>query len=201
MGQASKFKDGKVLRSENTKLTLLELRMLYQVMEEGANTVDDVQRLTDIGHKIEPALGEYYERIYAAQLASRTQVREGASAEHATLAMNIIMDKLDSQYGNDPADDILLTNNEWEWMADRWRNNKQFSGSREAREHILRITDVVRNALGVKYVNKQAWVENDPEPTSAGDSSSNGHTSGSDGTDSKEIESAIEIRPLSMRPA
>jgi hypothetical protein len=166
MGQASKFKDGKVLRSQENTLSLLDLRTLYQTLESGENSLDDVQRLADIGHKIEPVLGEYYERLYAAMLAARASVRQGADQDQANMALGIVSDKLDEEFDAEEAQvpDVFLTMNEWEWIADRWRGSKKFVGVREARERILRINDVVKNALGVKYINDRMWLENEPEP-------------------------------------
>lgn len=198
MSQASKFKDGKVLRSENTRLCVSELRMLYDVLESGANTIDDVQRLTDIGHKIEPALGEYYSKLYAARLASRAAIREGASEEHTSLSLGIISDRLDIEYGEEPVEDVVLTMVEWEWTADRWKNSKQFVGMREMRDRILRINDVVRHALGVKFINKQAWIENEPEPNTGRDNPGDSGNSNGAGTDHQEVGIAEQIRPLSF---
>lgn len=198
MSQASKFKDGRVLRSENTRLCVSELRMLYDVLESGANSIDDVQRLTDIGHKIEPALGEYYTRLYASRMASRAAIREGASEEHASLSLNIITDRLDEEYGENGADDVILTMVEWEWIIDRWKSSKQFVGVREVRERILRINDAVRNALGVKFVNRQAWVEGEPEPNTSRDNPGDSGNRNGVGTDHQTVGIAEQIRPHSV---
>lgn len=201
MSQASKFKDGKVLRAADyPRLSLLDLRTLYQTIETGENSLDDVQRLADIGHKIEPHLGEYYEKIYAATLATRAAMRQGTDAESANMALGIVVEKLDEEYEADDTEiaDLILTTNEWEWIMDRWRGSKKFVGIREARERILRITNVLKNALGVKYVNKVAWVEGEPEPGSSGDNTSHSSNGNGRSADTQEGESPIPLRPISI---
>lgn len=163
------FSDAKVIRSDETILTLQELRLLLSNLESGENTPRDLTTLTSISTKIDDALGEYGEKYYASISAARRKTRELTSQDSLQdidRALGLIIARLDDELGNDPAPDILFKISEWDWMKDRWEGNKKLSGDREMRVKLIRIYDALVNAKGVRFVgkNKIAWVKGEPEP-------------------------------------
>lgn len=167
----SKFNDARVLRSDETSLKLEELRMLYNNLESGEHDSASLRKLTSVGNKLEEALGDYYQKIDAAILEARRAVREGANAGITEAAVNLIINQLDAaqDQGQSLAPDIILQLNEWQWVMDRFRANKSFTGIKEIRIKWLRIEDAIVNAKGIKFMgsSKRAWVEGEPEPMHA----------------------------------
>lgn len=163
------FKDAKVLRSDETTLVLEELRILYNNLESGEHDSASLKKLTTVGDKLETAMGMYYQQCDAAILRVRAAVRSGADAQTAESAVILVLSTLDADQGQELAADVILTMNEWQWMMERWKDNKRFTGVKEIRLKLLRIEDAIVNAKGVKFINRgkhdsAAWIEGEPEP-------------------------------------
>lgn len=163
------FNDARVLRSDENILTLCELRLLLTNLESGDHTTKDLLTLAEISSKIDDALGDYGERCYAAIMTARRKSRELNTPEALGMidqALGITLSKLDDEFGEELAPDIMFKISEWEWMKDRWTSNKRLRGDREIRHKLIRINDALTNAKGVKFVGKDklAWVKGEPEP-------------------------------------
>lgn len=161
--------DAKVLRSNETSLTLEELRLLYSNLEVGDNTVQDLRKLTNIGDKLEAALGDYYQRVDAAILESRRFARgPNANLETINNALNLIISQLDESLGQEFAPDVILTLPEWQWIMDRWKANSKFVGRKDIRVKLLRIDDAVTQAKGVRFTGHSMLIEDEPERLASG---------------------------------
>lgn len=163
------FNDARIIRSDEVTLTLQELRLLLSNLESSDNTTRDLVTLTAVSTKIDEALGSYGDKYYAAVSAARRKSRELDSQESLLAidrALGIIIARLDEEFGDISAPDILFKSHELDWMKDRWESNKRLSGDREMRVKLMRIHDALVNSKGVKFVgkNKVAWVKGEPEP-------------------------------------
>lgn len=168
------FNDARVLRSEDITLTLAELRLLQGNLESKENTVKDLRNLTELGNKIDEALGEYGERCDAAIAAARRHARENIDPESVAkidAALNLTLAHLDDTLGAEYAGDVLLKPHLAEWARDRFEQGTKFTGNKEIRTKLLRIVDVLSNTKGVKFVGKpaRAWVQGEPTPIGSGD--------------------------------
>jgi hypothetical protein len=170
----SDYNDGRLLRSDDTILALEEVRMLLANLESGSHTESDLEMLQSVSTKLEGALGEYYTRVEAATTKSRQSVLEGTDPGTAQMAMNIVINQLDMQFGQPSSPDIIINMDEWKWIKDRWKINANFSGSKVVRTKLLRISNVIREAKGVKFVGASVWVKGEDAPRL--------HSNGSEGS-------------------
>jgi hypothetical protein len=164
----SKFNDGRVIRSNETTLTLVEIRMLMANLESGENDVNDLRKLTSIANKIEEVLGEYGQRVEANLIDARKKLRESSNnpefANIVNAAVSAAIENLDETLGAELAPDIILSMTEWQWALDRWRRNSKFVGIKQIREKLLRIDDALANAKGIRLIGKSVWVKGEPAP-------------------------------------
>lgn len=169
MGQSKDFTDARVLRSDDTTLTLSELRLLQGNLEAKENSIRDLRNLTELDIKLEEALGEYGQRVEAAIAAARRNARQNPDPELVAKidgALNLLLANLDDTAGAELAPDVILKPSLLDWMRERFEAGTKFAGTKEIRLKLLRIADVLSNSKGVKFVgkDKRAWIEGEPEP-------------------------------------
>lgn len=168
MGSDKSFNDARVLRSDDTVLSVKQLRMLVANLETGEHNLGDLAKLQDIDDKITEILGEYSEELDrltdASNDAFRTYGQDSMEFREAAIALsNYITD-----YGGAKAQDVIITTSEWDWIKTRWAGNTKLVGTRNVRGDILAVNDVVRHAKGVKFVSngtlKAAWIAGEAHP-------------------------------------
>lgn len=159
------FNDGRVLRSDNTTLLLCEVRELYKLLQQGDNDIHDIEKLRDIGKKIRGVLGTYYDNADNLLMEARAKMRSGIPAPLVDLEYNLKIEELDQIEGQDLAADVLLKMAEYNWILNRLKDRKGYSGDDRAIERALRIHDAVTNAKPFQYVGNDVWVKGEPEPS------------------------------------
>lgn len=165
MSQSKQFSDGKVLRSDNVTLIMREVRELYMMIKSGNNDIDDVEKISSIGAKVRRALGEYYEHADQLSVQTRSKLRGGAHPQMVEMEFNLAIETLDETEGTDYVADIPLTIAEWQWIKDRMKDRRDYSGDDRAVERVLRIRDAVNEAKPFqKYIGDQIWVKGEPQP-------------------------------------
>lgn len=166
MGQASKFNDARVLRSDETSLLKDELHVLMNNITQGDNDFDDLRKLESIWTKFNNASSGYIEQADEVRDVFDTALRTyDSQSPELRLAGKAIYDFAMSA-GQEQFDDVILRMSEYEFIKTRWTKNTKLIASTDMRKKLLRIYDAVVNAKGVRFMGaaKQAWVEGEPEP-------------------------------------
>jgi hypothetical protein len=158
--------DGRILRSDETTLTLAEVREFYALLKQGENDIHDLEMLRDIRIKIRGVLGEYYDRAEALMMQARLHVRNGMPGQIADLDYALAIEKLDSEEGSDYCADIPLKMAEYNWILARLKDRKNYSGDDRMADRILRIHDAVTNAKEFERRGGNIAVKGEPEPIS-----------------------------------
>lgn len=160
--------DGRILRSDETSLTLADVRELYFLLKQGDNDIHDLEMLRDIRIKVKRALGRYYDDAEALMMTARLHMRNGMPAPIADLDYNLALEKLNDEAGNDYVEDIPLKMAEYNWILARLKDRKNYSASDDrSADRILRIHDAVTNAKEFEYRNGAICVRGEPEPPEA----------------------------------
>lgn len=147
----TEYSDAKLLATYSACLTREEVRILYGILESGAHTPDSLDLLTSVGLKLEDALGDYYKQVEKLTEAARSSVLAGVSPGTAQQAVDVLIAQIDASLGQEECCDIIVTNQEHEWMLSRWRASANLAGAKSIRYKLLRIKAVLERPRGVKF--------------------------------------------------
>lgn len=162
------FTDGKVLRSQDSALNKRQLRMLLGNLEQGEYDVTSLRRLQTVSTKIETALGEFFTEMLNLGSKFDRALNEYGPNSQEFRDVNISLAAYNREAGDELVEDVVVSMTEYDWIKERWNSNKKLMGTRDIRLDLLAIDAAIGNALGIKLVDKQVWVQGEeaPEPVS-----------------------------------
>lgn len=168
MAEHSKYNHGKVLRSKDETLQLPDLMVLSNNLKGQGYSAEEMFTLDAIVRKIADAMQGtdfYDEYMEALNVVNLDIAEKGINNQQAVM---FLRDQATSPimraHLGEPAPDALLSTNEWSWVEKRWRSRENFAGDDDNRERILRITRVLKGALGYRITaDKQIEVEGDEQ--------------------------------------